>query len=348
MNFINHTIFPAINYEGADLHDDKFHVVASRVTYDIRINNRDGQSLLVISPEQQPLNYTDVSYNETIDTSIEYESDLAPYKPKTDIVINATAFVPENNPVPVFDVGIQIGKYLKALRIFGPRNWIKEGNEWLLTESEPISYLDIRYEYAFGGTYTVNDDIVASPANPIGMGWYPASFLAQCNELHLPANQIESPNTPVEHISQIIRPDGLGFFGRNWLGRTEYAGAYHQEEMSSRQPKMPENFHYWCGAHPTLQIPHLKTGNKLPLKLFGLLSATEIERQHVSFYVPVENMFVFIGSGLGFSIPKNLQLDTVVVDMNLRKVFCTYRIALPGSLNISEMTLRHIPENSGR
>lgn len=82
MNFINHTIFPAINYEGAYLHDDKFHVVASRITYDIRINNRDGQSLLVISPEQQPLNYTDVSYNETIDTSIEYESDLAPYKPK--------------------------------------------------------------------------------------------------------------------------------------------------------------------------------------------------------------------------------------------------------------------------
>ncbi|VDY32201.1 Uncharacterized protein conserved in bacteria [Morganella morganii] len=81
---------------------DTFHIVASRITYDIRINNRDGQSQLVISPEQSLLNYTDVSYNEMVDTSIEYESDLAPYKPKTDIVINATAFVPENNPVSGF------------------------------------------------------------------------------------------------------------------------------------------------------------------------------------------------------------------------------------------------------
>ena len=95
-----------------------------------------------------------------VDTSIEYESDLAPYKPKTDIVINATAFVPENNPVPVFDVGIQIGKYQKVLRIFGPRYWIKEDDEWFLTESEPISYLDIRYEHASGGTYNAGDTVL--------------------------------------------------------------------------------------------------------------------------------------------------------------------------------------------
>ena len=167
MNFINHTIFPALNYDSDNQQHDTFHIVASRITYDIRINNRDGQSQLVISPEQSLLNYTDVSYNEMVDTSIEYESDLAPYKPKTDIVINATAFVPENNPVPVFDVGIQIGKYQKVLRIFGPRYWIKEDDEWFLTESEPISNLDIRYEHASGGTYNAGDTVFTSPANPV-------------------------------------------------------------------------------------------------------------------------------------------------------------------------------------
>lgn len=344
MNFINHTIFPALNFDCHNPHHDKFHVVASRITYDIRINTRNGQSQLIISPEQSPLNYTDISYSEMIDASIEYENDLAPYKPKTDIVINATAFVPENNPVPVFDVGIQIGKYQKALRIFGPRNWVKEGNEWFLTEPEPISYLNIRYEHASGGTYNTGDTVFTSPANPIGMGWYPAEFLAGSDKTHLPAHQIESPDIPAQHISQILRPDGFGFFGRTWQGRAEYAGDYHQNPSS----QMPDNINYWCGAHPTLQIPHLKAGNKLPLKLFGLVSATEIERQHVLFYVPVENLFVFIGSGLGFSIPKNLQLDTIVVDMNLRKVFCTYRIALPDSLNITEVTLRYIPDHPAR
>ncbi len=167
MNFINHTIFPALNYDSDNHQHDTFHIVASRITYDIRINNRDGQSQLVISPEQSLLNYTDVSYNEMVDTSIEYESDLAPYKPKTDIVINATAFVPENNPVSVFDVGIQIGQYQKVLRIFGPRYWIKKDDERFLTESEPISYLDIRYEHASGGTYNAGDTVFTSPANPV-------------------------------------------------------------------------------------------------------------------------------------------------------------------------------------
>ncbi|HBC7444214.1 TPA: hypothetical protein KEY66_003392 [Morganella morganii] len=51
MNFINHTIFPALNYDSDNQQHDTFHIVASRITYDIRINNRDGQSQLVISPE---------------------------------------------------------------------------------------------------------------------------------------------------------------------------------------------------------------------------------------------------------------------------------------------------------
>ncbi len=172
---------------------------------------------------------------------------------------------------------------------------MKEDNEWFLSGSEPIRYLDIRYEHASGGTYSAGNTVFTSPANPIGMGWYPAEFLAQCDKIQLPAHQIESPDI-----------------------RAEYAG--DNDPMSSH----------------------------LPLKLFGLVSATEIERQHVLFNVPVENLFVFIGSGLGFFIPKNLQPDTVVVDMNLRKVFCTYCIALPESLNIAEMTLRHIPDHPAR
>lgn len=54
MNFINHTIFPALNYDSDNQQHDTFHIVASRITYDIRINNRDGQSQLVISPGTIP------------------------------------------------------------------------------------------------------------------------------------------------------------------------------------------------------------------------------------------------------------------------------------------------------
>lgn len=198
-----------------------------------------------------------------VDTSIEYESDLAPYKPKTDIVINATAFVPENNPVPVFDVGIQIGKYQKVLRIFGPRYWVKEDDEWFLTESEPISYLDIRYEHASGGTYSAGDTVFTSPANLVGMGWYPAEFLAQCDKTQLPTHQIESLDILAEHISQILRPDGFGFFGRTWQGRAEYARDNDRCHHTRRRHRITSitgvvpTRHRRCGHEPEKSVLHL-------------------------------------------------------------------------------------------
>ncbi|MEG0279427.1 MAG: DUF2169 domain-containing protein [Morganella sp. (in: enterobacteria)] len=348
MSFINYSIFPAISFKGTNNHKSEFHIVTARVTYDIKIMTSDGKSILTVAPEQAPLNYSDVHFDDDIKKSIRYESDLSPYKPKTDVIINATAFSPGNRATAAFDVGVQLGKYIKPLRIHGPRYWIHDSFGWELSPAEPVKSLDIRYEYATGGTLNIHDKIFASPANPSGMGWYPKEYLKQCGEIILPGPQIESPEAPITHISQPVRPDGFGFFGRSWQDRIKYAGTYDDNWLEKQHPFPPVDFkfNYWCGAHPSLQIPHIEVGNKLPVKLFGLIPSSEIAVQKISFYIPTETLFIFIVSELGISVTKDMQLDTIVIDMAIRKVFCTYRITVPESVKAAEIQLRYISEDN--
>lgn len=348
MSLINYSEFPAISYKSTDNNKIEFHVITARVTYDIKMITPDGKGRLVISPEQESLNYTDNHFNDNVTKSVRYENDLSPYKPKTDIVINATAFSPGNRAATAFDVATQIGNYIKSLRIHGPRNWVHGPFGWELSPGDPVTSLDIRYEYAAGGTLNIYDKLFASPANPPGMGWYPKEYLKQCGKTILPGPQIESPESPVKHISQIIRPEGFGFFGRSWRDRIKYAGTYDDTWLEQQSPFPPADFKfdYWCGAHPSLQIPHIPPGSRLPVKLFGLVPSSEISEQMISFYVPAETMFIFIISELGIAITKDMQLDTVVIDVSSRKVFCTYRITVPETLRVSEVQLRYLSEGS--
>lgn len=348
MSLVNYSTFPAISYKGTDIHKSEFHVVTARITYDIKIVTSSGKSILVISPEQESLNYADRHFNNDITKSVRYESDLSPYKPKTDIIINATAFSPGNRATASFDVGVQIGNYIKSLRIHGPRRWIYGPFGWELSPAEPVQSLDIRYEYAAGGTLNIRDKSFVSPDNPSGMGWYPKAYLQQCGEITLPGPQIESPVTPVSHISQPVRPEGFGFFGRSWRDRIKYAGTYDDVWLEKQHPFPPLDFQfeYWCGAHPTLQIPHIPPGNKLPIKLFGVIAASELASQRIQFYIPSETLFILILSEAGIAITKDMQLDTIVIDTNIKKIFCTYRIVFSEKIKPSGIQLRYISEEN--
>lgn len=216
---------------------------------------------------------------------------------------------------------------------------------WQLSDSQPITSLDLRYEFATGGFYqTEGEDVIASPANTVGMGWYPLSLLKKTKMQRLAAPQVEWATLPVEKINQITLPAGFGFYGRGWQGRIERAGTCDKKWQETRHPLLPQdfNFSYWNGAHPWLQFPLPKPLKSVPIILKYFISAAEVGNQQIQIKVPVESLFVFITTEKGAGVARDMLLDTLIIDLALRQVHCSYRVAISESMEPAMTQLRFI------
>ena len=105
MEFRNLTPFPAMAFDSLDQHDRRFHTVVMRLTFALQDDGR-----LALAPVQTPLATSDDYFGEPNRSSVRQESDLAPYKPHTDVILIADAVAPQGRPKPTkrFDVTLQI------------------------------------------------------------------------------------------------------------------------------------------------------------------------------------------------------------------------------------------------
>lgn len=156
MNFRNLTGLGSLTFFARDHEDTEYHVVVIGCTRDIKDESDeepdDGGGFMV----------TDRYFDKPNTGSVRRESDLAPFKPLCDIIVNATAYAPGGIPASRFSAGVKItrpahmngpgGTVLhKTLVITGPRAWKEGDTGWQLTEPETIESLPVRYEYAYGG-----------------------------------------------------------------------------------------------------------------------------------------------------------------------------------------------------
>jgi hypothetical protein len=224
MEFRNHTPFPALAFQMLDRDENEYHVVVMRATLDI---NNDGT--LQFSEEQAPLAVTDEYFGEMNKSSVRQESDLAPFKPKCDVIVNATAYAPGGKPAPSFEVGIRItgnsGTALleKKLTVTGPRYWKEKGKEWELTEPEPIESLPLRHEYTYGGECRIEK------ADP-------AAEKLDSKHLLTPEQRAQHPagpdNAPAAHTACETNPVGMGF-----------AEPWYLEATRPEAPPLPQQPH---------------------------------------------------------------------------------------------------------
>lgn len=103
MEFRNLTPFPAIAFDALDQRDSRFHTVVMRLTFTLQ---PDGT--LAFAEEQTPLLASDMYYGEPNRSSVRQESDFAPYKPCTDVIVNAHAHAPGGRALEQFLAGIEI------------------------------------------------------------------------------------------------------------------------------------------------------------------------------------------------------------------------------------------------
>ncbi|MCW0322149.1 DUF2169 family type VI secretion system accessory protein [Pantoea dispersa] len=340
-NFVNYSAFPAQLFESIDQHDHGFSVLVTRVSYDLDIHS--GQ--LTLCEDQGELVEQDEYYDEPGRSSVRFESDLAPYKPRLDVIINGSAHAPEGKPARHFTVGARIGDFTRLLNVYGPREWRKMVASWQLSEAKAITALELRYEHAQGGMFRLeHGDEIASATNSVGVGWLPARAQKQLKLQRIAAPQFELLPQPIKNIDDETLPAGFGFYGRGWKPRIGFAGTYDEAWKQQRHPFLPQDFRfdYWCGAHPWMQFPLPKPLSHIPVTLKNLISQQDKPGQEISFSVPVETLFAFVTTQLGAGVSYDLQLDTLVINLPDRKVHCTYRTVFSELLEAAVTELRFI------
>ena len=191
-----------------------------------------------VSPEQPPVNKQPVYRGEPATTSLRYGDDLILKKSGTDIILNATAYAPDEQQVQSLAVAVKIADWSKQLQIFGERYWWQGRAGLEITPAAPFSTMPIIYERAYGGRDSVEPDTKFFSQNPVGIGF----FSNRDQAIDKPLPNIELADTPIRHWDDQPQPAGFGYIAPNWQPRAAYAGTYDQGWQDERQPLLPSDF----------------------------------------------------------------------------------------------------------
>jgi hypothetical protein len=257
MEFRNLTPFDALAYTSLDTQDREYHTVAMSVGYAIKPRpiergktRTEYYDAHVLDQTPLPLCLADEHHGDPASTSLKRESDLAPYKPKCDVVVIGKAYPEQPSANFEAKLHLQHGQNTlidKTLRCLGPREFVRGGGlgGWFregvnpthaYTASEPVatSSVDLRYELAYGGTC-----LVPNPA-------YAKAFQRALD------NTSTKPNTPVTEPELLMNevcyrnPVGAGWMAQGYFDALN---------------KTPQ------GLPPTLRAPQVMLAGKQLMRL---------------------------------------------------------------------------------
>jgi len=278
---------------------------------------------------------------------VKYESDLAPYKIATDVVLIGKAYAPDGKPVNMLDAVIEIGENQKVVRVIGDRKCIYGNPEPLFTEPAAFRQMELRYEKAYGGWDRNSDPDMpfAYPRNPLGTGIAIKNIPEVIDGLVLP--NLEDPKdllTPERIVmgeanawNRQPLPQGFGWFQKTWYPRCSFVGAVpgfvdidevmREEALGlvpqnqialARQFKLPGfDVRFNNGASLGLSLPYLSGDETIRLKHLT-------PDGDFSFVLPGETPCLMMDIGLG---EKELTpvLHTVCIRMEDMQVDLVWR-----------------------
>jgi hypothetical protein len=106
--FDNRTELDALHFDTVDQHGQAFHVIVAKTGYCLGPCNEHGEAVLEALDEPIQLNVEDEHYEGDLTKSVKQESDLAPYKPYCDVIVNTNAYAPQGKPTPSFKVQLHV------------------------------------------------------------------------------------------------------------------------------------------------------------------------------------------------------------------------------------------------
>ncbi|MBZ9683632.1 MULTISPECIES: DUF2169 domain-containing protein [unclassified Mesorhizobium] len=250
----NRTPFAAATHLQMDADGQEVLVTMLSASFDVPQPN----GSLRPADEQLPVAFGDVPFGDPARSSSRYEADIAPIKPKAEVIVNGTAHAPNGKPVREMQVGLSVAGIRKVLNVVGDR--IFDSGSY--SAPHPFRTMPIVYERAYGGT---TPDGTVESRNPVGVGFRHAASADPTVRTQAP--NITYPGEPFLSASDRPQPAGFGVLARGWQPRLGLAGTYDQSWIDTQWPLPPKDLdprHYLC-APTDQQLPRLAGGEEVTL-----------------------------------------------------------------------------------
>lgn len=250
MEIVNSSGWPAAAMLWEDLDGKPRLTVIVKLTFEAA---EDGE----VRPHAEPLPIFegDVPWGDERPTSVRFESDRVPFKPRADVVLVGKARAPGGRPCASFECALRVGRVAKTVLVTGDRHWVFPTVFALAphaTQPRPVREVELAYEQAYGGIDTEGAAFHAE--NLAGRGIAGKRRPGSLHQTLLP--NLEDPRDPVRSWKSRPAPAGFAFYGRGWQPRLGQAGTWDDRYRETRAPRLPEDFSYgfYNGAHPDLQV----------------------------------------------------------------------------------------------
>ena len=150
MELINKTPFPAILYVAIDSDRVDHQIVVMKVSYKMERVSENQWGLKLIRDESIQLCMADEYWGEVGLSSVKMESDLAPFKPKCDVILSGSAHTANHKEMPVIAVKLKLSYPEKAQVLKVPVEPRPLNPMMPLTESQKKQYQNevLAYETA--------------------------------------------------------------------------------------------------------------------------------------------------------------------------------------------------------
>ncbi len=249
-----------ISFESFDYHgdyDENYCIMMLKKTCVIK----NGQVSFLNEPV---FNDEDLFYGDPEITSSYAQSDYVPFKPMLDFIILGDAYAPNGEPCEKFTCSVKHGdKIIWSVDVYGKRYWRRSkfiGN-WEVSEVEPIAKLPLKYEHAYGGSFTYRnqngeEDQEFFLDNIVGCGYITKEALKHREELII-IPQIVLSGTKISKPYDYIKPTGCSHIAKSNPKRFKYVGKLDKEWQENIAPKMPKEFDYkyWNSASEDFLFP---------------------------------------------------------------------------------------------
>ena len=292
------------------------------ITECIPLQDKEGDCLTVISKgtfimtpnsiqlagEQLPLLFGDKFHDDADPPIIKYESDIVPFKPATDILLEGSAHAPRGKKARVLDTILKVGSKTKKVRVFGNRKWVYSGMmiPEYISKPEPFNIIPLTSNRAFGGIDVRGGGYCNE--NITGTGFFSKKSKKAVNNTPLP--NIEHPGMLIKKCMDHPKPTGYGVYARSWAPRLGYAGTYDEKWRKNQSPNLPDDFDYrfYNAAYPDLQVNGFLKGNE-DIELLNLSPHGPIKFDLPGFQLSAE--VHFNDEKIPEKLSQTMQLDTL-------------------------------------